>query len=185
MNAPGLIELRLNNVGQLFNTMDPSPFHEKDLDADAEAFIESWAAEIPSSETIGLRVHLEHTGEGDPALAIGDAVHHYFESRAEHAERDFRQLMRQGRLSLVIGVVFLAVCTTLARLAMRQDSVWASYAGESLTIAGWVAMWRPMQIYLYEWWPIRRRIRNLLRLSGMPVEVLAAGGDTPVPADAR
>ena len=53
----------------------------------------------------------------------------------------------------IIGVVFLAVCTTLARLAMRQDSVWASYAGESLTIAGWVAMWRPMQIYLYEWWP--------------------------------
>ena len=43
--APGLIELRLNNVGQLFNTMDPSPYHERDLDHDAEEFILSWARE--------------------------------------------------------------------------------------------------------------------------------------------
>ena len=51
--APGLIELRLNNVGQPFNTMDPSPFHERDLDHDAEEFILSWAREHEKIQTSG------------------------------------------------------------------------------------------------------------------------------------
>jgi len=40
---PSMIVVRLNAVGQLFNTMDPSPFHERDLDHDAEEFIVSSA----------------------------------------------------------------------------------------------------------------------------------------------
>jgi hypothetical protein len=49
---------------------------------------------------------------------------------------------------------------------------WAAVARESLTIAGWVAMWRPMQIYLYEWWPLRRQTRIYQKLSHMPVEII-------------
>ncbi len=33
-------------------------------------------------------------------------------------------------------------------------------------------MWRPMQIYLYDWWPLRRQWRNYVKLSLMPVEVV-------------
>ncbi len=33
------IRLKLRDVHQLFNSMDPSPFIEKDLDDDAEEFI--------------------------------------------------------------------------------------------------------------------------------------------------
>jgi len=36
-------------------------------------------------------------------------------------------------------------------------------------------MWRPMQIYLYDWWPVRRRRRIYEKLSHMPVEVEAKG----------
>jgi hypothetical protein len=45
---------------------------------------------------------------------------------------------------------------------------------ESLVIAGWVAMWRPMEIYLYEWWPLRRRRRVYQKLSRIPLEVVLA-----------
>jgi hypothetical protein len=30
------IEVNLNRLTQLFNSLDPSPFHERDLDQDAE-----------------------------------------------------------------------------------------------------------------------------------------------------
>src|SRR5258707_10948990 len=40
------IEIYLENLEQFFNSMDPSPFHEKDLDDDAEEFIVSWAEEF-------------------------------------------------------------------------------------------------------------------------------------------
>jgi len=42
---------------------------------------------------------------------------------------------------------------------------------ESLIIGGWVALWRPMEIFLYDWWPIRAEARLLDRLAAMPVSV--------------
>jgi hypothetical protein len=44
---------------------------------------------------------------------------------------------------------------------------------ESLIIVGWVANWRPIEIYLYDWWPIRRRRRLLARIAAAPVIVRA------------
>ena len=43
---------------------------------------------------------------------------------------------------------------------------------EGLTILGWVAMWRPLQTYLYDWWPLRDERRNLERLARMRVSVV-------------
>ena len=41
-----LIELRVNNVAQLFHTLDPFPFRERDLDKEAEEFIVGWGPRI-------------------------------------------------------------------------------------------------------------------------------------------
>jgi hypothetical protein len=41
------IEVFVDRIEQLFNSMDPSPFQERDLDDDAEEFIVSWAQEFP------------------------------------------------------------------------------------------------------------------------------------------
>jgi hypothetical protein len=47
---------------------------------------------------------------------------------------------------------------------------------ESILIGGWVAMWRPLEIFLYDWWPIRADVRLYERLSAMPVRVESGGG---------
>ena len=52
------IEVKLQELEQFFNTIDPSPFHEKDLDHDLEEFIVSWAKEYPLHESLRL-VHLQ------------------------------------------------------------------------------------------------------------------------------
>jgi len=44
----------------------------------------------------------------------------------------------------------------------------------SLSIAGWVAMWRPMELFLYGWWPIRGEARLYDRLAVMPVRIRSA-----------
>jgi hypothetical protein len=54
-----LIEVRIRELQQLFNSMDPTPFHHQDLDPDAEEFIVSWALEHPAEGEIGLVIHLE------------------------------------------------------------------------------------------------------------------------------
>jgi hypothetical protein len=166
------IKLKLRDMNQLFNSMDPSPFIEKDLDDDAEEFIVSWAREFPPDAPVKLRVHLDQWPAEDPKGLIQLAVHNHFAHRAELTDLEFRGLMKQGRTSLLIGLSCLAACLVISKALLGDAGTWASILRESLTIAGWVAMWRPMQIYLYDWWPLRRRGRIYARLSRMPVEVV-------------
>jgi hypothetical protein len=68
--------------------------------------------------------------------------------------------MKQGRTSLFTGLLCLAVSLVASKIMPQaRPGTWAGILRESLTIAGWVAMWRPTQIYLYDWWPLRRRSR--------------------------
>lgn len=172
-HTPHRIELNLREVGQLFNTMDPAPFPEKDLDSDAEEFIVSWVREYPLDEPVTLVVHLnEFPANENPQTVVEQGVHHYFAYRARLNRMEFRQLLKEGQKSLIIGVLFLAVCLTAGHAIGGESSgTFRSIAQESLTIAGWVAMWRPMQIYLYDWWPLRRRGKIYRKLSRMKVEV--------------
>ena len=170
MSAPPVhrIELRLREVSQLFNSMDPTQFHHKDLDPDAEEFIESWALEFPPDSRFQITVHLQQMhAEGDPGALVTEAIHNFFDYKAELARRELRQLLLQGRTSLVIGLAFLALCLLAANAIGEFASGTVLTIGrESLTIGGWVAMWRPIQIFLYDWWPLRRRgriYRNLAR----------------------
>ena len=68
--------------------------------------------------------------------------------------------------------MFLLGCLAASNpLTGRAAGTFLSLTWESLTIAGWVAIRRPMQNYLYDWWPLRRRRRVYEKLSRMGVEV--------------
>jgi len=167
------IQLNLRDINQLFNTIDPSPFPEKDLDRSAEDFILSWAQEFPIDAPVDLIVYLRKLPEGRQAKhLVQEAVHHYFTYRERLNQMEFRRLMRQGRTSLIVGLSFLALCLATSQVfAAYQADILPNFIQQGLTIAGWVAMWRPMQIYLYDWWPLRLRGKIFTKLSHMPIEV--------------
>ena len=170
---PHYISLNLHDMSQLFNSMDPSPFMEKDLDDDADEFIVSWAQEFPAEASVRLRIYLEQWPTEDPKELIKTAVHNHFNHRASITDLEFKRLLKQGRTSLVIGLLFLSVSLFLSKSLLGHEAdTWAAVIRDSLTIAGWVAMWRPMQIYLYDWWPLRRRAKIYEKLGRMPVEVI-------------
>ena len=54
----GSIELRVENVSQLFDTLDPSAYPQKDLARTTEEFIVGWARELPKSKPIDIVIHL-------------------------------------------------------------------------------------------------------------------------------
>jgi hypothetical protein len=139
------IQLNLRDVNQLFNTMDPSPFNERDLDHDAEEFIVSWAREIPLAEPVVLVVHLAvFPPEAEVQKMIQDAIHHYFNYRRELCRLEFRHLMHEGRKSLVIGAVFLAACLTVSRLLLGTgDGAVSSVGRESRSGVSAAAMMLP------------------------------------------
>ena len=104
-----VIEIRVAELRQLFNAIDPSPFHQRDLDPRAEEFIVEWASDLPRDKPWGLVVHLDRpAGLADESAALRDAIHEYFGQRVVAAKRRLRELFRRGRISLVIALAFLA-----------------------------------------------------------------------------
>ena len=166
------IEVRLRELAQLFNSLDPSPFIDRDLDADAEEFIVSWAREVPHHGELELLIHLAEAPDAERAAGVEESVRHYFASRAAMKERELRLLLRRGRASMVIGVAFLAACfADGAVLRPMFPARWGEFVELGLHIVGWVAMWRPLEIFLYDWWPIRSDLRLLRRLGRMRVRL--------------
>jgi hypothetical protein len=169
------IEVRVANLQQLFNSLDPTPFRKRDLDPEAEAFIAGWARELDGSKPIGLVVHVdEDVPSAEQISALNGAVRDYFGERASRARQRLRQLFRVGRTSLIIGLVFLAASIFVGDLiaSLLSETRFAGVLRESLMIGGWVAMWRPLEIFLYDWWPIRAEARLMDRLSAMAVRVV-------------
>lgn len=171
------IELWLATPRQLFNSLDPSPFHEKDLDRDADEYITGYADEFPLAQSLDLVIHLP---VDQMALveenSLETAIHNYFTYRLKEARRHLRFHFRDGRSALAIGLGFLSVCMTLRQLlGVFADGRIGPVLQEGLLILGWVAMWRPLQIFLYDWWPMRHNVKLFEKLSAVPVEVRIAG----------
>jgi hypothetical protein len=168
------IEVRVAELKQLFNAIDPSPFRERDLDPAAEEFIVSWAREAPRDAPLALLVYLDRpAGLPEEPAILREAIHEFFRHRAESEGLRLRRLLRIGRTSLAIGLVFLALCIAAGDLvagALKPRRI-GEILRESLLIGGWVAMWRPLEVFLYDWWPIRAEAKLYQRLSAMPVRI--------------
>jgi len=169
-----VIEVRVGELRQLFNAIDPSPFRQRDLDPRAEAFIVDWASDLPKDKPWALVVHLDRpAGRADEATALREAIHEYFGQRVAASRRTLRELFRRGRISLLIALAFLTASIAVldAVGVYFGDRGLGGVIREGFLIIGWVAMWRPLEIFLYDWWPIRADGRLLQRLSMMPVRI--------------
>jgi hypothetical protein len=173
------LDIRVGEVRQLFNAMDPAPFRERDIDPNAENYILEWGRETRAGQPLGLVVHLAR----DPATPetagmLRDAFHEYFRRCSDGARRRLRHLLRIGRLSLVIGIAFVTVAILLGEFVggLVSKGSYGSIVRESLVIGAWVALWRPLEIFLYDWWPIRAEARLHDRLSEMDVRLVGADG---------
>lgn len=170
--ATWLIEIRLREARQLFHHLDPAPFREKDLDPAAEAYIEDAVREIGPREECKLVVHLpDEERASTDARTLPEAVSHYFEYRAGQAQVELRRLLGRGVVSLAIGLSFMFACLTLRRWLTTVGST--GVFAEGLLLIGWVALWRPVEIFLYDWWPIRRQQKRFESIARMPVEIIS------------
>ena len=173
-SGPGVIDIRLRDLGQLFDALDPSPFAVQDLDPRVARYIVESYQELSPASATRIVFHVEQIpADRDAAATVASAVHEHFARQARLFDRELRSLLRRGLVSLVIGLAFLAAIIVIDAQIIRAlgKEGLAPLLTQSLLILGWVAMWRPLEIFLYDWWPIlgRRRLRE--RLSALPVSL--------------
>lgn len=172
MKQSDSIDIRLQDAARLFNSLDPSPFHERELGREVEAFIVDAARELPSPEGARLRVFVSQAGAQAHQQMVSEAVRHHFERRAGQTGKELSDLLGRGRRSTLVGLVFLGMMMGVARLMdeLGGEGLLAIIR-EGVGIAGWVAMWRPMEIFLYDWWHVNESKKLYLALSRMEVRV--------------
>jgi len=180
------LQLYLRETAQLFNSMDPAPFRERDLDPNAEAYIVDWAREAPARARLSLAICLGRASTTpDDAVTLAEAVHEYFRQRARATRARLRWLFRVGRISLLIGLAFVGLTVVVGDYisGIVDKASYGRMIVDALVIGAWVALWRPMEIFLYDWWPIRAEARLFDRLAEMDVRLdNSRNGDAPAAA---
>jgi len=169
-----LIEIKLSTIMQLYNSFDPSPFHEKELDTAAEHYIIDTVKDFPKDTEFKIVIYLPaELAQSEQAKTIGAAIHNHFQYMTLVSDRKFRQRLKYGRTSLIIGLCFLFFNLIVRQLILQiSDSPPHLLVAEALLIIGWVAMWGPITVLLYELWPIIQTKKVYEKVSTMGIDVL-------------
>jgi len=169
-----LIEIKLSSIPQLFNSFDPAPFYEKEIDTAAEQYIVDTVKDFPKKTQFKIVIYLPSAKcNCDEAKKIIPAIHTHFAYRALATDRKFREKFRFGRWSLLIGLSFLVIALLARQLVSGMENhIGAQLLSDSLLIIGWAAMWEPITVILYELWPIIKSKKIYEKISRMDIEIL-------------
>lgn len=163
------IEIRVQRIEQLFDSLDPSPFREKSLDIDFETYLRDCAGEHSPGTRLRLHIHapVELRARG---ADIESAIHAHFRFLLQQAERRHRASQRRYRSVVVAGFAVLAVTLVLRRLIESWHSAASEVLIEGLLVLGWVALWRPIEVLLFERHEARQHRQVLAALAAIEID---------------
>jgi len=169
-----LIEIKLSSVMQLFNSFDPAPFHEKELDSAAEHYIVDTVKDFPQKTRFKINIILpSDIATTDQAMKIPPAINNHFQYKMLAADRKFRSHFRYGRTTLLIGLTFLTIALVARQLVSAlENHLIAQIFADALLIIGWAAMWEPITVLLYELWPIIQLKKVYEKISTMEIDII-------------
>lgn len=168
------IILELNDVDQLLTAPDSLFYGKRRLNPDAEEIIIEEATMAASNDHIHLKIHL-HKDEIGRKDEISIAIQQHFTYRRKKSERQVRKVLQLGWRSLLLSIVFLGllVSMTLVIIKLLPEGGLSITFREILIILGWVALWRPADLLLYEWRPFKREVNLFRKLEQCKVEIVS------------
>lgn len=163
------VRIHILELAQLYNSLDPSPFWDRDLDRNAAEFIEGEFRERPWADTWHLIVYVR-TGEAD-AQTLQSALESYYDRLTTSTRCELREHFRSARLGLLAGLTLFGVFMTARALLRAAAPSMPTAVDEGLIILAWLTLWRPAETLAYEWLPLYRRQRLYARLRAVRVSV--------------
>lgn len=168
-----IIEIEVPNIWQIYNSFDPSPFPEKELADTVEQYIFDAVEELPFKKPLEMAFHLPSCDcPPEVESCLADSVKNHFVYKTALEKTEMKRLLTRGRRDFLIGSFFLTSCMVLVELLSAfEQTLTISLFSEGLLIIGWVAMWQPVNTFLYDWWPIRKRRRIYEKIVDMDIFV--------------
>ncbi len=157
------ITLHLDNLEQFFNVPEPDPF---DPQARFVSGLETIVDELKPKALIKkvratIMLPSDQLAPGNE-VKLREALIRYCRHYIQQNQQDLISLRWQGIKALQNGLIFLGTCLLLSTLFENAELLpeWLQrFGGEGFLIAGWVSLWHPIELLLYEWWPFSRQMR--------------------------
>lgn len=167
------IEVRVKSSQQLFDARDPAPFRERDLDDDFVEYILSSVREFTFSSPLKIVIYVEESETKDlPKESICEAIRSYFAYKTDLQRGDLKTFMKRAQLFLLIGLLVLGSCIGIAQsLTIPSPPGAIGILREGIVIFGWVSIWKPIELILFDWYPLLEKLRFFKKILGTEIDL--------------
>lgn len=168
-DGAAIIDVRVPTVDRLFDNRDPAPFRNRDLDPGLVEYLVGAAHDLARVDELRLTLSVD-----EPCVPneIENGVRSHFEYELERGARRRREQVRTGWIALAVAAIAVLGLIGLAELVTRaMPGTLGSGIKEALVISGWVLMWRPVELLIYDGIPWRRERRALRALRDAAIEI--------------
>ena len=167
-----IIRIDVDSANELVDSKDPAPFKGQILDDDFLDYIESLSDETSHRTPLKIDIFIKESEPQTSATILSQALKEHFEYKIEKKKGEIRKYFRTARIFLIGGLFILSFCLLIAHLLSKDvDSFALSTLREGFIIFGWVSMWRPLEILLFDWYPHYDRIRYFRKIAQAEVAV--------------
>jgi len=167
------IEVHVKTTRQLFDAKDPAPFRERDLDNDFIKYIVSATKEFPVTSPLKIVIYIEESESKDlPKDSIREAIRRHLAYQIELQQSALKRFLKRAQVFFVIGLLVLAACLSLTQsLVIPNPAGMIGILREGLVIFGWVSIWKPIELILFDWYPLFETIRFHKKLLGTEIDI--------------
>lgn len=173
------IEVRVKNSQQLFDARDPAPFRDRDLDDNFVDYILSALQEFSLSTPLKIVIYVEDLETKDlPQESIREAIRTYFSYKIDLQRADLRTFLKRAQLYLIIGLMVLGTCIGIAQnLIVSSPPGLIGVLREGIVIFGWVSIWKPIELILFDWYPLFEKLRIYRKLIATEIDIIFTGSE--------
>ncbi len=167
------IEVRVKTTLQLFDARDPAPFRERDLDDDFVEYVTAAAREFSMSAPLKIVIHIEEAETKElPKDSIREAIHSYLSYKIDLQRSELKSFIKRAQLYLAIGLLVLGSCIGVAQsLHIPSPPGAIGILREGIVIFGWVSIWKPIELILFDWYPLFEKLRFYKKLLETEIEI--------------
>lgn len=167
--------LKLDNITHLFKEPEFDLFMPQKNSTSGIERIVSALKPTSLSDKVKTTIFLpDHQLSENIEKLIVEALRRYCNEKIEQISNDIASLRGQGIRALQRGLLFLAVCLVISTLFDNVEylpTLVHRFLNEGFLIAGWVSLWYPIELLLYEWSPLKRQKKIYEMIKKMEVKV--------------
>lgn len=163
-----MIEIGLDDYGDIFNEWDSAPFKRRDLDPDLKLYLEGSSEEIPFRYSIELSFTIPKGSKNEPIEEeLRYSLKNYFIFKLYLLRRELKETNAKMLRFVLIGFLLLWVATKFSE--QFEGAPFASILAEGLFIGGWVFIWEAVSLFFFTNRELYEDYRTYKRFNQAPV----------------